>query len=158
MLAACTPEPEPTPTKTALFTSDEEAFAAAEETYRAYTDALNKVDTSDTQTFEPVFALTTGDFESGDRKNLSIMHAEDYVMSGATAIHDFKGISATDDFAQVVGSVCVDVSKTDIRDASDRSVVSPDRPDKYAAIVTFIAEDGVLLISHADSDEERRCD
>ena len=33
--------PDPTPTPTAVFTSEEEAFAAAEETYRAYIDAVN---------------------------------------------------------------------------------------------------------------------
>ncbi|QTV80967.1 hypothetical protein [Microbacterium sp. NIBRBAC000506063] len=33
------PEPEPTPTP--LFSSEEEAFAAAEEVYRAYIDAMN---------------------------------------------------------------------------------------------------------------------
>lgn len=35
------PAPEPTPTPTAVFSSEEEAFAAAEETYRAYIDAVN---------------------------------------------------------------------------------------------------------------------
>ena len=55
-LAGCTtPEPtDPTPTPTSAFASEEEAFAAAEATYRAYVDALNEVDLSDPETFEPV--------------------------------------------------------------------------------------------------------
>ncbi len=59
-VSACTPEPAPTPTPTG-FASEDEAFRAAEETYRAYVDALNAVDLADPATFEPVFAWTTGD-------------------------------------------------------------------------------------------------
>src|SRR5690606_26029635 len=40
-LSACAPTPTPTPTPTAAFASEEEAFAAAEEVYRAYNDAGN---------------------------------------------------------------------------------------------------------------------
>ena len=56
---------EPTP----VFTSEEQAFAAAEETYRAYVDALNQVDLSDPATFEPVFALTTGEANAVRRES-----------------------------------------------------------------------------------------
>ncbi|MET0860918.1 MAG: hypothetical protein ABW091_07810, partial [Microbacterium sp.] len=59
-LSGCTPQPAPTPTPTGFATEDE-AFAAAEETYRAYVDALNQVDLSDPETFEPVYAWTTGE-------------------------------------------------------------------------------------------------
>src|SRR3546814_19121412 len=59
-----TPEPRET-TPTPL--RDAEAFAAAEETYRAYVDALNPVDLSDPATFEPVSPLTTRHLTSQDR-------------------------------------------------------------------------------------------
>src|SRR5688500_5990965 len=55
LLAGCAGDPEPAET-THGFASEEEAFAAAEETYRAYVDALNQVDLSDPETFEPVLA------------------------------------------------------------------------------------------------------
>jgi len=160
MLSACTPAPEPDakPTKSALFASDEEAFKAAEETYRAYTDALNNVDTSDPETFEPVFEYTSGDFEVNDRKNLSIMHAEGFVMSGRTIVEDFRGTSTTADRNTVHGSVCVNVSDADIRDSDGASIVPGDRPDRYVADVTFVATRGVLSISHAETDEEKPCD
>ncbi|HOQ22628.1 MAG TPA: hypothetical protein PLN62_09415, partial [Microbacterium sp.] len=54
LVTGCAPEPAPTPTPTG-FASDDEAFAAAEATYRAYVDALNAVDLSDPATFEPVY-------------------------------------------------------------------------------------------------------
>jgi hypothetical protein len=51
LTTACAPDPAPTPSPTG-FASQEEAFAAAEATYRAYVDALNAVDLSDPATFE----------------------------------------------------------------------------------------------------------
>ncbi|MFV0372584.1 MAG: hypothetical protein ACK5KK_00615, partial [Microbacterium sp.] len=45
LLTACVPEPEPTPTPTPTgFANSTEAFAAAEQTYHDYIDALNAVD------------------------------------------------------------------------------------------------------------------
>lgn len=42
LLTACTPQPGPSPSpSTTGFANEEEAFAAAEATYRAYVDALN---------------------------------------------------------------------------------------------------------------------
>ena len=57
MTTACQPEPAPSPSAP-VFANEEEAFAAAEETYRAYVDALNQVDLSDPETFEAVYAWT----------------------------------------------------------------------------------------------------
>src|SRR5215207_2167659 len=77
----CQPEPGPSPSGP-LFASEEEAFAAAEETYRAYVDALNQVDLSDPETFEPVYALTTGDANAEARRALTRMHADGWTVEG----------------------------------------------------------------------------
>ena len=53
------------------FATEEEAFAAAEETYREYVDALNQVDLSDPETFEAVYAWTTGDANAKERERSS---------------------------------------------------------------------------------------
>lgn len=95
LLTGCTadPKPSPSPTPTPLFASKKDAFAAAEATYRAYNDALNLVDPADPATFEAVFERTTGDFQAVDRKNLSVMHAEELTVSGANtvvAFHPFE--------------------------------------------------------------------
>ncbi len=66
----CRPEPEPSPSGPA-FATEAEAFAAAEETYRAYVDALNQVDLSDPETFEAVYAWTTGDANANERRTLT---------------------------------------------------------------------------------------
>ena len=42
MTTACQPEPAPSPSAP-VFATEDEAFAAAEETYRGYVDALNQL-------------------------------------------------------------------------------------------------------------------
>ncbi|GAA2862356.1 hypothetical protein [Microbacterium arabinogalactanolyticum] len=159
MLSACTPtpEPDPKPTKTALFASDKEAFKAAEETYRAYTDALNNVDTSDPGTFEPMFAYATGDFLAADKKTFSELHAEKLTMIGAMKLAQFKGIESVPPYDEVSAIVCVDVSGTDVVDAAGVSQVAPDRPDMNALTVTFTASPDRLLIAHATRAEDSAC-
>src|SRR5690606_8297780 len=150
-------EPDAQPTKTALFASDEEAFAAAEETYRAYTDALNKVDTSDPRTFEPMFSFTSGEFLAADKKTFSELHAEHLTTIGEMKVVDFVGLSAEPPFDEVLATVCVDVSETDVVDKSGLSQVSESRSDMNALKVTFVSTSDGLLINHASRYEEARC-
>lgn len=159
MLAACTPEPEPTPTKTALFASDEEAFAAAEETYRAYTDALNEVDTSDPNTFEPVFAWTTDRANAAVRKSLSELHAESVTLTGSTVIAGVTPITASiaDGFVSI--HVCADVSETDVLDSDGNSLV-PDGRAPIQSLLVDLAEgdtDTGLKITSTEGDDTHSC-
>lgn len=157
MLAGCTPAPEPEPTKTALFATDEEAFAAAEDTYRAYTDALNKVDTSDPKTFEPMYAYTTGDFLAADKKTFSGLHAEGLTMVGEMKIAQFIPIRSDKPYDEVMAIVCIDVSDTDVVDESGESRVAPTRPDLNPLEVSFVTSGKRLLIAHASRDESGSC-
>src|SRR6188768_3952981 len=84
------PDPEPTP----LFSSEEEAFAAAEATYRAYVDALNQVDLSDPETFEEVYAWTTGEANAGARKSFSQMHADGWIVGGESQVTKVEPIES----------------------------------------------------------------
>jgi hypothetical protein len=158
MLTGCAPTPTPTPTPTAPFASEEEAFAAAEETYRAYTDALNAVDPADPATFEAVFEFTTGDFEATDRENLSTMHAEELSVIGSNKVVGFHGLSASSSLDSVEARVCVDVSDVQILDSSGASHVSPDRPAIYVVDVSFAAENKALVIRSAVHSEASECD
>lgn len=157
LLSGCAPTATPTPTPTAAFASEEEAFAAAEKTYRAYTDALNAVDLSNPETFEPVFDLTSGDFEAADRQTLSQLHAEDYEFTGQMAVVEFDGINSRPPFDEVEAAVCVDVSGSDVVDQSGTSVTPSDRPQLNPLRVTFIASNGRLLVDRADRDTEVAC-
>ncbi|UWF78771.1 MULTISPECIES: hypothetical protein [Microbacterium] len=138
MLTACTPAPEPTPTETALFASEEEAFAAAEETYREYTDALNAVDLSDPETFEPLYRWMSGDAEASAKEMLTSFHADGYTTSGETLVVSFEPTGADLKRDRVSANVCVDVSNVDVVDSHGASVVPPDRKDIQALVVEFV--------------------
>lgn len=112
-----------------VFSSDAEAFAAAEATYRAYVDALNDVDLSDPETFEPVFALTTGEANAGARKSFSQMHADGWVVSGESSIPLLSARTWDPAGNVVTFDVCLDVSEVALIDAAGTSRVQPDRPD-----------------------------
>lgn len=152
-ILGCSSAPDPEPSPTPAFASEEEAFAAAEQTYRAYIAALNAVDLSDTSSFESVFALTTGEFQKGDRENLSELHANGMQMSGESVVTGFVGVSTSREQNEAVARVCVDVSQVKIVNQAGESGVSADRPPRYAIDATFsFQRDKVLIQSAARSD------
>ena len=128
------PEPEDAPP----FATEEEAFAAAEETYRAYVDALNQVDLSDPETFEDVYAWTTGDLNAEDRRTFSEMHAKSWSVGGESILVRIDHQSASDEFAEVNLGACVDVSGVSLTDESGASQVTPDRPAIQSTTVTVV--------------------
>ncbi|BDZ37750.1 hypothetical protein [Microbacterium suwonense] len=158
-LAACTPEPKPTPTKTALFSSDEDAFKAAEETYRAYTDALNDVDTGDPKTFEPVMYWASGQASTALKKSLSELHAENVSLVGDTEIVTVTGIATDTNAGTVSLHICADVSNTDVIDSKGASLIPEGRAPVQSLLVDFNAADtstGLRVIS-TTGDESRTC-
>lgn len=157
-LVGCTPETAPAPSPTTAFASEEEAFAAAEETYRSYNDALNAVDPADPTTFEAVFAFSTGDFQNSDKENLSIMNAEHLTISGENKVSGFKGLSSSSTLDSVLARVCVDVSEVTITDPTGASRVDPNRPITSIIDVTFVDRDGEFLIESATRSEASTCE
>lgn len=137
VLAGCSATPTPTPTTTPAFASEEEAFAAAEETYQAYNDALNAVDLSDPSSFEPVFALLSGTAEATTRKAFSEFHAAKMSTVGATRYDSFAGESANLESGSVTATVCVDVAEVEVFNELGESAVSSDRPDRQPMLITF---------------------
>lgn len=157
-LVGCGPIADPTPTPTPVFASKEAAFTAAEEVYRAYNAALNAIDPSDPATFEPVFELSSGSFETADRENLSIMHAEGHSIDGDSVVTSFRGESVSAGFSVVKALVCLDVSAVQITDKNGASVVAEGRPNVYALAVSFKADDGELRIDAAERAEGATCE
>lgn len=128
-LSACTPAAAPTPTPSPTgFASKEEAFAAAEATYRAYVDALNKVDLSDPATFEPVYALLDGAADEASRKSFSQMHADGWKVSGRSTVELTEPVQVSDVSGQVEIAVCVNVSAVKLVDKNGVSLTDS-RPD-----------------------------
>ena len=141
------PDPEPTP----LFSSEEEAFAAAEKTYRSYVDALNQVDLSDPETFEEVYAWTTGDLNASDRKGLSTYHADGASVDGDSSV---QLIAPPPEGSVLDGdgiAVCLNVSDVVVTDADGNSLVDPDRVAVQSLTVRTVPDDvsptGVLISS-----------
>jgi len=137
LLGGCVAEPAPAET-TPGFASEEEAFAAAEETYRAYVDALNQVDLSDPETFEPVFALTTGELNASDREGLSGYHADGFTVQGDSVITILEPHDYDPSTQSAFLSACLDVSAVDVVDAAGNSVVASDRVAIQTLMVTVV--------------------
>ncbi len=159
-LAGCT-TPPPTPTPTPAFASDEEAFAAAEATYRAYVDALNQVDLSDPETFEAVYDLTTGEANADDRKTLTAFHADGVSLTGASVITFLEPVNDAAGTDDVRLAVCLDVSTVDLLDEQGRSIVDPNRPDVQRTAVTLTpsanAPDGFVVVEIAGREDGPEC-
>ncbi len=155
LTTACAPDPAPTPTPTG-FASQEEAFASAEATYRAYVDALNAVDLSDPATFEPVYLTLSGAALGNEKKSLTNMHAESWTVSGASRIAAFFPESAD---GSVSALSCLDVSDVTLVNDRGESQVAADRPDVYAFRLKFLphGEGDKLTIDSAVATEDARC-
>ncbi|MFE4725460.1 hypothetical protein [Microbacterium sp. NPDC056736] len=159
-LSGCTtPEPA-TPTPTAAFSSEEEAFAAAEETYRAYVDALNQVDLSDPETFEQLYSLTVADLNASDRKQFSEWHADGLTKTGDAVVSRVEGKSYEEESGRVEIDACYDVGAVDIKNAQGESLVSAERPDIQPLTVVLVSETGQptgLSIAAISASERLQC-
>ncbi len=123
------PASPPPPEPATLFASDEEAFAAAEATYRAYEDAGNAVDLADPDTFEGLFALTTGEFTGVERRGLSQLHADGLTKTGETRVVYVALHRVSLAYDAIELSACRDYSNLEITDSVGESVVNADRAD-----------------------------
>ena len=139
IVAGCAPTPASTPTPTSGFASDAEAFAAAEETYRAYVDALNRVDLSDPETFEDVYAWTTGELNASDRHGLSGYHADGLRVTGESVIQVLEPRATTSNWTEL--AACLDVSSVEVVDAAGESLVDADRADVQTLTVRLVEAD-----------------
>lgn len=156
-LSACTPTPEPEPTQTAAFASEEEAFAAAEEVYRAYMDALNAqyagTTSQDPQEFLIGLALES-DIETAELLRENDMHLE-----GEAAVASFRGLSVNLKSVpqEVTALVCLNATNSRVVDSSGRDVTPMSRADVTGLTVIFVAVGEGLLISESNLAEESPC-
>ena len=158
-ISGCSPQPEPEDPP--QFASEEEAFAAAEETYRAYVDALNQVDLSDPETFEDVYAWTTAEANAGARESFSQMHADGWIVDGESGVYKTETLEAQlDSPATVSIFACLDVSGVTLTDTEGNSVVDPNRPDVQEVQVDTVESDQSptgLLIERLDGYDGKSC-
>jgi hypothetical protein len=140
LLNGCSGQPDPSDS-TPTFTTEQEAFAAAEQTYRNYVDALNQVDLSDPATFEEVYRWTTGELNAADRMLFSRMHSDGWVVAGdsTVALVAPRSMGGSDP-SMVALAVCVNVGAVSLVDASGVSMVGRSRTDLQTTLVSLVAD------------------
>ena len=145
VLSGCAPGEEPTPPPTAAFASDEEAFAAAEETYRAYVDALNEA--RDGSDVDPL-AFLVGDALTAGIDGEKLIEDRGVSIAGRTDVISFIGTTFD---SQVISSLaCIDVSDTRVT-ASDGSDQTPTtRAEQITFEIEILSVDGLLKIRSSE--------
>ncbi|MFJ3471403.1 hypothetical protein ACIPJ1_00550 [Microbacterium maritypicum] len=156
-LAGCAPTPAPTPTPTAAFASEEEAFAAAEATFRQYTAATNATDLADPSSFALVFEWLLADALSAARENYSKFHAAGITRRGASTFDTFTPVTYSE--AVVTAYVCLDIAEVELFNVDGTSAVPPDRPSRQALEVSFAPAktDTEFAISSTTPTESLQC-
>lgn len=156
-LLACAPDPDPTPSPTPAFASEEAAFAAAEEVYRAYNDADNRT-RSGVSGAEPEDFLVGGALDSY-LEGQEILRSNHLSLDGTITVESFVEWSVNlDDVApEVTTVVCLDISKTRTIDTTTGADVTPPRPTLIAQQVTFAYDGSNYAISDELEGEESSC-
>lgn len=155
LTVGCTPTPEPSPTPTG-FTTEEEAFAAAEETYRAYVDALNARREDRTSRPSPDSFLIGAALEAALDAERQF-DAAGVAIEGDSRIDSLTPARASDDLEEVTVVVCLDSSSTQVIDREGNDITPTDRPAKAPLSVTLQLVTGQYLIEQSVTTEATEC-
>lgn len=156
-VAGCTPQPKPTPSPEAVFASDEEAFAAAEDVYRAYNEAGNSRISGRTVP-DPQDYLTGAALEA-DILGQNVLADQGLHLVGESTVRSFKGedVSISGTTTTISAVVCLDVSHTRVLDESEEDVTPDTRPDVVGQLVGFATRSGQLMIASEASAKDGSC-
>jgi len=154
VLTACAPAGEPSGVEApdsipTPFSNEEEAFRAADATYRAYVDALNQVDLADPATFEHVYEWLTGEALRASQRSFSRMHANGLNVEGITRVQNIQPRQMGKGGLEI--DVCLDVAGVEVRDANGQSAVASSRNEEQPLRISLI-EGGTrtgMSISHS---------
>ncbi|WP_239539551.1 hypothetical protein [Microbacterium sp. B35-04] len=156
-LAGCTtPEPmDPTPTPTSAFASEEEAFAAAEATYRAYAAAEN-ARREDPNAPDPQLFLTGSALENHIDSQRRFDELGVHLV-GDSVVTAFDGQSTSSDLRRVIAVVCLDSSAARLLDSAGNVVTPEDRDATLAleASLKFVGD--AFLITDSEIAGDSSC-
>jgi hypothetical protein len=155
-LTGCTPTPAPTPTPTG-FASEEEAFAAAEETYRSYTNELNAYYAGDLSYVSEQFL--SGQALEDEQAVLAEFEDSGLTVDGAVNIVSVEPVEAVAvaDAWSVKLMTCLDYSDTRILN-SEGEDVTPERDESLALEVELATSDDGLRIVRSSVAEHPSCE
>lgn len=149
MLSGCAPSPAPTPTPTPAFASDEEAFAAAEEVYRAYNDAVNAQWTGADEA-SPLRYLS-GDALETDIESMRVMEERGWSLVGDGHLAKFEGIKVDGSRRESVSAaVCLDIGAVRVLDVDGNDITPGERQERLPLRVGFTWSGSSLTISSSD--------
>jgi len=155
VLGGCTPEPAPQPTPTSPFTSEEEAFAAAEATYRAYVDAVNER-RADAGAPDPQQYLLGQALESDIDTQRQLDQAGITVV-GPSRVVNFSATSTSAGFTEVQASACLDASESRAIDSAGEDVTPPGRDPTTVLDLTFDLAGDQLVITSSTVSKDQSC-
>jgi hypothetical protein len=143
-LTGCHP---PTPSKMRgwpdtrpVFSSEEEALAAAEEAYREYVRVADQIFVEGGAHPERLAEVATGEQLATELTGFAEIAASGYRSTGGTLFDQLRIQSVAPpnvNKAAVIVYLCEDVSFVDVLDSSGRSVVSASRPNRVTYEVSF---------------------
>jgi len=164
-VSACAPPspakpPKPSPSSTALFATDEEALAAAEEAYREYQHVSDAILIDGGADPERLLEVATQAQYEYEKAGYDMALSRGYHSTGGSAF-DSVTLKERDDRGTITVFLCEDVSGVDIRDSDNVSVVPSGRPDRFPLVVSFVAADSAesrLRVSEVqDWNEDNFC-
>ncbi|WP_404447102.1 hypothetical protein LG315_04560 [Microbacterium marinum] len=136
-LSACAPPaPEPSPTPTG-FASEEEAFAAAEETYRAYVDAANAA--RDGVADADPWSLLSGEALEEERAAMTAIEESGRRLDGPIVIESISPDWWTPEEASMF--VCLNLESARVLDSTGRDITPPTRSDRNLLEVRLTSRD-----------------
>lgn len=139
--------PVPTPTATPVFASDEEALAAAEDSYRAY---LAAVDLSlATKDGSGLSRVATGNALAEALESVQGFIEKGETLVGQSSFRSMTLISQTLD-GRVDTYACLDISKTDVIDGMGKTIVPPDRANVYPMQLSFEVDAERLVVGDSE--------
>ncbi|MGM7677412.1 hypothetical protein [Microbacterium sp. A94] len=156
-LCACTPTPAPSPTPTAAFANEEEAFAAAEEIYRAYTHALNS-QRSGIASSDPAGFLVGAALEEHLSSERDLAERK-ITLEGDTVLEQLVDVEADldSDPITLIGVVCLDIGDTRVIGEDGTDLTPALRAPQAALQIQFMAVDDTFSISDSTVDEGSEC-
>jgi hypothetical protein len=149
-MSGCLGEPEPTPTPTLAFATDEEAFAAAEETYRAYIDALNARNADSNSDLDPADYLIERALES-HLETVALLQKEGIRTDGAVEIASVEP-QEVESGGDIVVHFCLDATNTRVVNDAGDDVTPADRPPRALLSVRFIEVGPDVFITESIAD------
>lgn len=156
-LSACAPTPEPSPTPSAAFATEDEAFAAAEEVYRAYNEAVNRQRGGD-ESADPRSFLTALALEN-DTDATRILADNGVRIVGDGKVTKFHGVKANLESVptNIDATLCLNVSGTQVINTDGEDVTPSDRSEVVALVVTFVATEQGLKVSDSGETVDAPC-